>query len=274
MVPAEADPSTSLRRTLVQFYLPATGTNIRMTHKTKGIILRTVKYGETSVITTVYTELFGIQSYLVKGVRQSTKKSAGKGIYFQPAAILEMVVYHNELKNLNFIREYEWGHLYQNLLFDVVKNTVAMYIVEMLQHSLKQPEANPELFYMIEDTLKQLDIASATLAANLPLYFSLHLAGELGFRIQGSYSNVTPFLDLQEGLFVDALPAHSYYLHKSLAEATSLLLSINFYNDLENIHLARDIRRSLLTAYQNYIALHVQDFGEIKSLPVLQEIFS
>lgn len=245
-----------------------------MTHKTKGIILRTVKYGETSVITTVYTELFGIQTYMVKGVRQSSKKSSGKAIYFQPAAILEMVVYHNEFKNLNFIKEYEWAHLYQNILFDVVKNTVAMYIVEMLQHSLKQPEVNAELFYMTQDTLKQLDNANPALTANLPLYFSLHLAAELGFRIQGEYSGTTPFLDLQEGHFVQEKPGHSYYLDKQLAAATSQLLSINFYNDLENIHFNRHIRRSLIIAYQNYVALHVQDFGEIKSLPVLQEIFS
>src|SRR6059058_6013874 len=105
-----------------------------MTHKTKGIVLRTLKYGDTSVITTVYTELFGLQSYIVKGVRQSTKKSSAKAIYFQPAAMLEMVVYHNELKNLNFIKEYEWGYLYQQVLFDVVKNTVAMYIIELLLH--------------------------------------------------------------------------------------------------------------------------------------------
>lgn len=245
-----------------------------MTHKTKGIVLRTVKYGETSVITTVYTELFGIQSYIVKGVRQSTKKSSGKAIYFQPAAILDMIVYHNELKNLNFIKDYQWAHLYQNLLFDVIKNTVSMYIVEMLQHSLKQPEASPELFFLTEDTLKQLDTATSTLTANLPLYFSLHLAGELGFRIQGEYSFQTPFLDLQEGQFIAEKPSHSYYLEKQLAEATSQLLSINFYNDLENIHFSRFTRKDLIIAYQNYIAIHVQDFGEIKSLPVLQEIFS
>jgi len=245
-----------------------------MTHKTKGIVLRTVKYGETSVITSVYTELFGIQSYIVKCVRQSTKKSSGKAIYFQPAAMLDMVVYHNELKNLNFIKEYEWAHLYQHVLFDVVKNTVAMYIVEMLQHSLKQPEANPELFYMVEDTLKQLDKANPVLTANLPLYFSLHLAGELGFRIQGEYTATTPFLDLQEGQFVALKPSHSYFLDMQLAAATSQLLSIDFYNDLENIHFSRHIRKSLIIAYQNYVALHVQDFGEIKSLPVLQEIFS
>ncbi len=37
-------------------------------HNTKGIVLRTVKYGETSVIVTIFTELFGIQSYIVNGV--------------------------------------------------------------------------------------------------------------------------------------------------------------------------------------------------------------
>ncbi|HEX8277715.1 MAG TPA: DNA repair protein RecO [Segetibacter sp.] len=245
-----------------------------MVHKTKGIVLRTVKYGETSVISTVYTELFGIQSYIVKGVRQSTKKFAGRAIYFQPAAMLNMVVYHNELKNLNFIKEYEWGFLYQNVLFDVVKNTVAMYIVEMLQHSLKQPEANPELFYLVSDTLKQLDTGTTLLTANLPLYFSLHLAGELGFRINGEYNNLTPYLDLQEGQFVESKPLHPFFADRQLAAATSQLLSVNFYNDLENLHFSRNIRQDLIKVYQNYIALHVQEFGEIKSLPVLQELFS
>ncbi|MBV9963249.1 MAG: recombination protein O N-terminal domain-containing protein, partial [Parafilimonas sp.] len=68
-----------------------------MTYKTKGIVLRTIQYGETSVITSVYTELFGMQSYIVKGVRQSTRKTQSKQMYFQPAAMLEMEVYHNEL---------------------------------------------------------------------------------------------------------------------------------------------------------------------------------
>ena len=149
-----------------------------------------------------------------------------------------------------------------------------MYMVEMLQHSLKQPEAHAELFYMTEDSLKQLDTANATFTANLPLYYSLHLAGELGFRIQGDYNQQTPFLDLQEGQFVEVRPTHSYYLESLLAAATSQLLSINFYNDLEGLHFSRQTRRSLIIAYQNYVALHVHDFGEINSLSVLQEIFS
>lgn len=245
-----------------------------MTHKTKGIVLKTVKYGETSIITTLYTELFGVQSYIVKGVRQSTKKVAARANYFQPAGILDMVVYHNALKNLNFIKEYQWAHLHQHIFFDVVKNTVALYIIETLQNSLKQPEANPELFYLVEDSLRQLDKGSVTLTANLPLYFVLHLAATLGFQLQGQYSITSPFLDLQEGIFSGSKPSHAYYIEGNMAQAASELLQLNFYNDLDNLHFARNTRQQLLKAFQNYLVLHIPGFGEIKSLPVLEEIFS
>lgn len=243
-----------------------------MVHATKGIVLRTVKYGDTSVITTVYTELFGVQSYIVKGVRQRTKTSSGKAGYFQPAAILEMEVYHNELKQLQFVREFQWAYLYEQVFFDVARNAVAMYVIELLQHSFKQPEANPELFYLIEDTLKQLDRGTDTLTANLPLYFILHLGGELGFQMQGTYSEQSPVLDLQEWQFITAKPSHPYYLDGPLASITSQLLSLRFYNDLEHMPLNRNLRRELLQAYQTYIALHVADFGELKSLAILQEV--
>lgn len=243
-----------------------------MIHATKGIVLRTVKYGDTSIITTVYTELFGIQSYIVKGVRQSTKASSGKAGFFQPSAMLDMEVYHNEQKQLQFIKEYQWAYLYEKVLFDVVRNAVAMYVIELLQHSLKQPEANPELFYLIEDTLKQLDKGSDTLAGNLPLYFTLHLAAELGFQLQGSYSQLTPVIDLQEGIFVADIPTHPYYLEGVMAKTTSDLAGLQFYNDLEQFALNRNMRRELLQAYQTFLSLHIQDFGEMRSYAILQEI--
>lgn len=243
-------------------------------HKTKGIVLRTVKYGETSVITTVYTELFGIQSYIVKGVRQTSKKTQSKAIFFQPAAILEMEVYHNTMKNLQFVKEYSWAYLYNHLLFDVVKNAVAIYVIELVQHSLKQPEANAELFYLIEDSLKQIDNGNNTLVSNLPIYFTLHLAAELGFQIQGKYSNETPVLDLQEGFFVAEIPEHPFYVTGENAQSISTILSINFYNDLENIKLSRNTRRTLLQYLQQYIALHINDFGELRSFTVLQEVLN
>src|SRR6266550_2315079 len=94
-------------------------------HKTKGIVLRTVKYGETSIIVSIFTELFGIQSYLVNGVRTSTKKGSGKANLFQPSAILDLIVYHNELKNLQRLKEFKWDILYNHIFSDIKKNAVS-----------------------------------------------------------------------------------------------------------------------------------------------------
>ncbi len=243
-----------------------------MTHKTKGIVLKTIQYGETSIITTLYTELFGIQNYIVKGVRQSSKKIQGKANFFQPAAILQMEVYHNELKNLQFIKEYQWSYLYKRVWFDVVRNAVAMYLIELLHRSLKQPEANSYLFSYIENTLQLLDSENDALIANISLYFILYLSSALGFRIEGKFTFDTPVLNMREGRFTDSIPEHPHYLDGDLAQITSQLNGICTYKELEDFKLNHEKRGQLLNALQTYIKLHVAEFGEMRSLSILQEV--
>jgi DNA repair protein RecO (recombination protein O) len=241
-------------------------------YKTGGIVLKSVKYGETSLIVTVYTELFGLQSYLINGVRVSSKKGHGKASLFQPASILELVVYHNVLKNLQRIKEFKWGRLYQHLFFSVLKNAVALFMVELLQKCLKQPEPNADLFYFIEDSFIHLDQAEDAVVANFPLFFILHLASFFGFRIHDGYSAANSILDLQEGLFVSAQPSHQQVLEDPFSYITSQLLKVRQPEELKQIPLQQDTRRVLLQAYQNFYALHVPDFGIMRTLPVLQMI--
>jgi len=241
-------------------------------HKTKGIVLRAVKYGETSLIVTMFTELFGLQSYLVNGVRTSTKKGSGKANLFQPTAILDMVVYHNELKHLNRIKEFKWSYLYQHIFSDVPKNAVALFMIELLTKCLKQPEANPELFEFCEDAFIHLDESTGSVMANFPLFFALHLPVFFGFRISDDYSNKNSIVDLQEGMFVSERPNHFHFLEAKQAEVTSELLKMMQPEELEQLKLNHDFRRQLLFAYETYYALHIQDFGTMKTLPVLREV--
>lgn len=243
-------------------------------HKTKGIVLRTVKYGETSLIVTIFTELFGVQSYLVNGVRTSTKKGTGKANLFQPSAILDLVVYHNELKHLNRIREFKWFYLYKNIFSNVPKNAVALFMVELLTKCLKQPESNPELFHFTEDVFIKLDESGGAIMANLPLFFALHLPFHFGFRITDNYSTQNCFLDLREGLFVSKQPGHPHFLEDRQAAVTSQLLKVMQPQELEDIKLNHDFRRHLLQRYEDYYRLHIQDFGTMKSLQVLREILN
>jgi len=241
-------------------------------HKTKGIVLRTVKYGETSIIVTIFTELFGIQSYLVNGVRTTSKKGSTKSNFFQPSSLLDLVIYHNDLKQLNRLKEFKWAVLYKQILSDVPKNAVALFMVELLTKSLKQPETNAELFEFTEDCFMKLDECNNAVLGNLPLFFTLHLTHFLGFRIDDNYSASRTFLDLQEGSFVKERPAHPHFLEEKHSEITSQILKVMQVEELEQIKLHHDMRRQLLHAYQTYYALHIPDFGVMKSLPVLREI--
>lgn len=243
-----------------------------MVQKTKGIVLRTIKYGETSIVVNIFTELFGIQSYLINGVRSSGKTL--KAIFFQPTSILEMEVYHNELKNLQRIKEYKWNYLYKNILSDVTKNAVALYMIELLQKCLKQPENNVDLFQFCEDALMQLDIAENTVAANFPLYFSLHLSHFFGMRLEDDYSENNSILDLQEGRFIKSIPHHAHFLEEENSFYISQLLKVQHPDELIEIKLNKSIRKKLLFALQNFYGLQIQDFGVMKTLPILHEILS
>ncbi len=246
-----------------------------MIHKTKGIVLKSVKYGETSLVVTMFTELFGIQTYMVNGVR-TTKKSSSKAAMFQSAALLDMEVYHSEQKSMHRIKECNWSFLYQSVLSEVVKNGIALFMVELLQKTLREPEQNADLFYFCEDALQQLDESSAAIAANFPLFFSLHLPQFYGFRMSNIEDSLMQqedvFLDLQEGIFTNHPPNHPHYMGREDALITAELLKIMQPHELSEIKLNQGQRRILTLRYMDYYSLHLSDFGVLKTLQVLHEV--
>ncbi len=242
-----------------------------MTHKTKGIVLRSIKYGETSLVVTIFTELFGIQTYMVNGVRTS-KRSASKANHFQPTAVLDLVVYHSDNKSMQRIKEFSWAVVYENLLSDVIRNSIAAYMAELIYKCLKQPESNHDLFNFCEESFLQLDKAGKKVAANFALFFTLHLAHFFGFKMIDNYSHENNTLDLQEGCFTGHQPAHPHFVDGKPAELSSQLLKVMQPHELEEFKLNQETRRMLLIKYLEYYALHVPDFGQMKTLMVLHEV--
>ncbi len=221
------------------------------------------------------TELFGIQTYLVNGVR-SSKKTGSKAIMYQPGSVLELEAYHNETKDIQRIKEANRACVMEEVLSNVVKNSIALFMVEVLAKIIKQPEADAGLFYFTEDILAQLDVLPAAEAANLPLFFALQLPQFFGFKIAEASPRLlesTFFLDLQEGEFTAAEPLHEYVLTGTAAAQTATLLQITHPGELREITITRKQRQELLQAYMRYYALHIHDFGPLKTLQVMQEVW-
>jgi DNA repair protein RecO (recombination protein O) len=243
-----------------------------MLQKTKGLVMRSVKYGETSLVVTLFTELFGLQSYMVSGVRKTSSKGASTAGQYQPGALLDLVVYHHGQKNLQRIRESGWAYIYRNLYNDIHKNAVALFMVELLQKCLRQPEPQPDLFQFTEDALRHLDEADPLVAANYPVYFALHLSHFFGFRMQDSYSEEYSILDLREGEFIYHTPSYPEWAGPEMSRYISMFLKAIHPEALSEIHINRELRRKLLDLILVYYRLHSAEFGEMRSLPVLQAI--
>ncbi|MBL7870097.1 MAG: DNA repair protein RecO [Cyclobacteriaceae bacterium] len=219
-----------------------------MLHKTKGVVFRFTKYGETSIIVNIFTELFGLQSYIVNGVRSSSKRS--KIALFQPLTLLDLVVYYKENANILRIKEVKCYHPYQSVTSEIRKSAIAMFINEVLNKSVKEQSHAGEIHEFIARSLIVLDQHQKP--ENFHLLFLLGLSKHLGFG-----PNLTE--EVLGGHWMDDVD------EKALKE----LLVANYTSATS---ITYDQRQTLLTSLLRFYASHVDNFGEMKSLAVLREI--
>ena len=141
-----------------------------MIQTTKAIVISTIKYGDASLIATCYTEDFGIKAYILRGILKA-KKGKLKKAYFQPLMQLNLTVNHNNKGNLNTIREVEVLNFYTTIYIDIKKQTIALFLAEILYSSIKEEERNSSLYKYLETSFLWLDTHDNV--ANFHLLFLL-----------------------------------------------------------------------------------------------------
>ena len=242
-----------------------------MLHKTNGIVLRSVKYGESSLITTIFTAAAGIQTYIVQGIR-SQKSRQNRAGSFQPGILLELVVYQQPNKNMQRIREFQVAYIYKALQEDVVKNSIVLFSVEVLLRLLPENAPLPALFDFVYAYFIALDTMPVHDVANFPLFFIIHCSREFGFDLTGGYSNETPYLNLAEGGYTAQPPATLPHVTDEDAMALTLLLKVNAFDELRQAPMNADMRLRLIDWYVAYLQQHTQHMGNVRSLAVLRAV--
>jgi DNA repair protein RecO (recombination protein O) len=242
-----------------------------MLHKTRGIVLRCVRFGETSVICTVFTELLGLQSYMVKGVR-TQRSGSRKANQLFPSSMLDMVVQRQPQKNLQHIREYQPTIIYTRLQEDVHRHGIALFAIEVVSQLLVADDPQPALFDFLMQFLIDLDTNSQQLIANFPLFFVVHCGRLAGYHISGTYSALTPYPDLREGRFSEHIPDEPPVLEPAEAERFSAINSALDVDTLAAMEMNGAERQRMLQYLLLFLRLHVPHFRELKTLPVLTAI--
>lgn len=234
---------------------------------TKAIVLSSLKYGDTSLIVKVYTATDGLKSYLLKGVL-SSKKGKLKAAYFQPLMQLELTASHKNKGTLESIREAKVIRPYKTLHTHIIKNSLVLFLAEMLGNSIQEEQQDISLYNYLEYGLQWLDENDTI--ANFHLLFLLNLTKYLGFYPEENKTSFTYF-DLLEGQFINR-PTLNPLIAKNQVLSFKRLLGINF-DALLTLKITKANRESLLKSVILYFELHLHGFRKPKSLAVLNAVF-
>lgn len=241
-----------------------------MLFTTKGIVLHHFKYSEKSVIAKIYTEKFGLQSYILNGVRSA--KSKNKAVYLQPLSLVEINANYKEKKGLQQIKTIQLAIPYNSVPFNIGKTSIAFFLAEILYKSIKEEESNYTLFDFLYNALQVLDLKE-TNYTDFHLIFMAQLCHFLGIPPQNKeIDSKHIFFDLQEGVFLSYQPPHQAYTDSITSNLLIDILNANFDNP--NLSLNYSDRKKVLTALLEYYNLHLSNFENLKSLAVLEEVLS
>ncbi len=238
-----------------------------MIANTRAIVLNYLRYGDSSLIVNLYTESLGRQTIFIKGAY--SKKTSVRAVLFQPLHLIEIEIHHRGNRQMQRISDAHILQPHQSIPFDPVKSSIALFIAEILSKTLKEEEANHELFEFLLHIIQALDLNDNG-TANFHLIFLVHYSRYLGFYPNTKQASDDMWFDLQKGGFV-VLPTASSP-HPEYNRLMIQLLRMSFDN-LDHLQI-NHYQRNMLTEYLlTYYSLHVDNFGKIKSFSILKDVF-
>ncbi|MEM7548805.1 MAG: recombination protein O N-terminal domain-containing protein [Bacteroidota bacterium] len=223
-----------------------------MLFKTRGIAINFIKYKETSIIAHIFTETYGIQSYIINGIRSSRSKQ--KISSFQPLTLLDLVVYKHPQKEINRISEYRIGYVSTSTPYHHHKSFIAIFLSEVLKKILTEDTEANILFAFIHNSVIELDKLNSNIQ-NFHLQFLVKLSSLLGLSIPDFFNS-------------------SSTENQILSEQELLIQQFSTQDYSNDLRVSNDQRRVLLSKIIDFYSFHLVNLKNLKSLSVLKEVLS
>ena len=239
-------------------------------HQSRAIVLRQIKYSETSLILKIYTEKEGLLSFIAKGVRG--KKGKLRSAQFQPLNLIDLSYREarkSELRQINDIKVIE---PFTDLPFNPVKRTIAMFMAELIQNAIKEQEPNAKLFDFLYNSIHWVDLSKESYN-HFHLLFMMKFTKHLGFYPMLDGQKEARYFDLQQGVFSRGAPPHSYFIDSEQLSAWKQLINVKLETN-NSLLFSNSLKRKLLQTMMLYYKLHLIHFKELNSHHILQSVFN
>ena len=234
---------------------------------TKAIVLRKVKYSDSSLVVDVFTELEGRKSFFIKGILGG-KKTKLKNSHFQPLSQILIKYNKKEKYKINFLIECRVHINCQNLYLDYRKISIILFLNEILNMCIIEEARNKELYCFLESSLEWLDKNQKI--SNFHMLFILNLLKHLGIKPHLKSYN-SKFLSFENGSFEDEKP-NGLHARGEPVKSIISLLGMKFDNCFL-LKVSQVQKHEILKILLEYIEYHVHGFKQPKSLQILHKVF-
>lgn len=235
--------------------------------KTKALVLRALKYGDTQIIVDLLTETNGrmaIIQHLGQGRHARIRKQL-----FQPLTMLDVVIDQRPRARLHRLKDARLIFPYTSVPFDAAKLSMCMFVAEFLAQATRNEQRDVPLFQYVVASMRWLDECVRPVP-NFHLVFMMRLSLFLGFH--PNMEGEGPYFDLRAGCFAQQPPLHKDCLSADDSARLRLLMRMN-YDNMHLFAMTRADRNRCVDVIMQYYQLHIPDMREMKSLAVLKELF-
>ncbi len=234
------------------------------------VVLHVVKHKESGYIVQGYSERNGRESFFL---RAPSKKSNIKVLtHFHPLALVELTLSGFRLSDIPVIKEFEPICKLTSIRADVVKSSIALFISELIYRTLTEQEHNPEIFFFIRDSVKDLETLSSGVA-NFHLLFLLGMCKKLGYSPEIKKTIAPGMLfDIPMARFLEDGEYGTLPFGKLESDILYRLNNMSV-SGLSELKLTGKQRYEFIGEMIKYLTFHSGHEIRVESLDVLKEVF-
>ena len=251
---------------------------------TDAIVLRSMKYGETSKIVTLYSKKFGKIKVIAKGARSAKSRF---GASLEPMMHSSIILYKKEQRDLHVLSKSELSKPFFKFGGNGDRLAVGLALVELVNLVMHDEEENLPMFALLVEALGAVDRASQNL---LNIFFSfelrlleifgyglnLHDCMRCGRSVVESKNPDGVFLLLASGSVMcsachSSLNAGGIKVSKGIVQSLFQMQSLPM-DSIDELSLASPKDDEILALLQAYLTYHIAGVRTLRSLSLFTNV--
>ena len=240
-----------------------------MQEKLEGIVINVIKYNEKHNIAHIYTDKLGMLAFLVR--QGTTHASRMRNAMFMPLSLIGFEARLQPGRELGTLHDVRRTAVLMSIYSDPMKNAVAMFVSELLSHTIQEQEQNMVLYSYIKSCILRLEESRASIA-NFHICFLYQLGQFIGIQPDIDSYHEGYWFNMSEGVYTQHPHAGAKMLPPSQAKVLPLLSRMTFDN-MHHFKFTREQRNEMLEIILGYYRLHHSTLGTLRSPEVLKQLF-